>query len=178
MTKPADDTYTCPKCGSTDQFRIEVMTPASIDHRASYIDVQASDGSTPRLANRDWIMCDDCEHEGTVAEFKGNPQGREATIDASTMSTTLARLIASCEEALDGRWDRSDDGFSAMIDDAETARSLYAAAYSTRTGLVGALEAILTELHTDYTDSDERLISIRMIAEQELAKLDREGGAS
>lgn len=33
----------------------------------------------------------------------------------------LQILIASCEEALDGRWDRSDHGFEAMIDVAERA---------------------------------------------------------
>ena len=36
---------------------------------------------------------------------------------------------------------------------------------------VSALEAIIDELATDYTDSDERLISIKAIAAKELEKL-------
>lgn len=47
----------------------------------------------------------------------------EVTPVADEMRDALTRLVASCEEALDGRWDRTDDGFEAMRDDAELALS-------------------------------------------------------
>lgn len=39
----------------------------------------------------------------------------------SSLRDALQTLIASCEEALDGRWDRGDDGFADMIEVARAA---------------------------------------------------------
>lgn len=48
------------------------------------------------------------------------------TTNDLTPSALLAILKASCEEALDGTWDRSDDGFEAMITIIEKLEALLA----------------------------------------------------
>lgn len=45
----------------------------------------------------------------------------EVMAETCTIRDALTRLVASCEEALDGRWDRTDDGFVDMIAVAERA---------------------------------------------------------
>jgi hypothetical protein len=39
----------------------------------------------------------------------------------AVMISALASIAQSCRDALEGRWDRSDDGFTAMLDEAEAA---------------------------------------------------------
>lgn len=40
----------------------------------------------------------------------------EGAPPSCTIREALTILVSSCEEALDGSWDRSDDGFEAMIE--------------------------------------------------------------
>ena len=66
----------CPKCRSTASFSIEVTSRATIDGKApDYIDVRQEE-STPRLDHCDWISCDECDHDGTIAEFRRRPTKR------------------------------------------------------------------------------------------------------
>lgn len=59
------------------------------------------------------------------AEFLENCGAPPDTDDVApppcAIREALTTLVTSCEEALDGRWDRTDDGFKAMIEIAERA---------------------------------------------------------
>jgi hypothetical protein len=64
-----------------------------------------------------------CRHEDSAGTFAGT--GKQSIPAPKSVDTCLGEalrtIVASCEEALDGRWDRSDDGFHDMIELAERA---------------------------------------------------------
>jgi hypothetical protein len=57
----------------------------------------------------------------TASHATSNTKPPSDSMTTCPIRSALTTLIASCEEALDRRWDRSDDGFEAMIQVAERA---------------------------------------------------------
>ena len=108
---------TCPRCRHRGSFHIDITATA-------YVDASGPCVETDYYWDADSVCaCVKCRHEDRAGAFAGaggvTPRALMA-VDIS-LGEALRTLVASCEEALDGRWDRSDDGFHDMIEVAERA---------------------------------------------------------
>jgi len=110
------DELTCPRCGHRGSFHIDVMATAHVDAGGPCVESDYYWDSDSGCA------CLTCNYEASAGAFAGM-----APVTVASPSTirsaraALETLRSSCEEALDGRWDRSDGGFKDMIEVAERA---------------------------------------------------------
>lgn len=125
MTCPHLDDLTCPQCRHRGSFHIDVTATAYVDAAGPCVESDYYWDATSRCA------CLSCHFEAPTSEFVTDAKPKTNALDASprrsaahSVRAALATLVASCEEALDGRWDRSDDGFDDMITVAERAIAL------------------------------------------------------
>jgi len=104
----------CPNCGQAETLEIDISVLAIVTASGSepHGDHEWSDNSS--------CHCPDCRHHGTVADFKPTSKLMLARV-------RIQRVIDSCNEALAHEWDRSDDGFTAMLDDLNEALQFLAA---------------------------------------------------
>lgn len=110
------DELTCPRCGHRGSFHIDIIATAYVDDSGPCVESDYYWDSDSGCA------CLTCNYEASAGAFAGM-----AAVTMASPSTirsaraALETLRSSCEEALDGRWDRSDDGFKDMIEVAERA---------------------------------------------------------
>lgn len=131
----------CPKCGWARSLIIDTRCLA----------VLTIDGITSQ-GDYEWdpdshCICKRCGHTGVVMEFclevggeggaddvtsprhvpdaatTGSRSPRDTVRRIALARRELTTLIASCREALDGRWSRCDEGFAAILESAERARA-------------------------------------------------------
>lgn len=117
MSRLLLDELTCPRCGHRGSFHIDITATAYIEASGSCVEsVYYWDANSS-------CTCVTCRHEDRAGTFAGI--GAKSTSEPQSIDTCLGEalrtIVASCEEALDGRWDRSDDGFQDMIEIAERA---------------------------------------------------------
>ena len=100
----------CPKCGDDDTLQLVISTWATL----------STEGTEP-FGDHEWdgaasCRCRSCKFTSDVRSFSTVPK----TV-TDHVRVALRTLASSCEEALDGSWDRSDHGFEDMIEVAERA---------------------------------------------------------
>lgn len=183
----------CPSCGQADELIIDIKTLARVTAYGSEPD---GDHEWDRDS---FCQCAACDHKGIVADFtitrapspptgtggSASPTfhaaaaiaGQPTNLPWSIEHTVAARLSiiaprADSEGTLVAHVFAFDRDTSIHnIAQATTNARFILQACSAHQSLVSALAAILEELATDYTDSDERLTSIKAIATIELTKL-------
>jgi hypothetical protein len=115
------DDLACPRCGHRKDFHIDVTASAYLDVSSPCVE------SDYHWDAKSICTCLCCGHEGLAGHFArrdgecAEPLVQSARTAAIAAREALTLLVASCEEALDGRWDRSDDGFDSMIEIANRA---------------------------------------------------------
>lgn len=110
------DELTCPRCGHRGSFHIDITATAYVDARGPSVESDYYWDADSCCA------CLRCSHEASAGAFAAMAPVTWASPNAiGSARAALETLRSSCEEALDGRWDRSDGGFEAMIEVAERA---------------------------------------------------------
>lgn len=194
MTDLRDDfELACPSCDQADELFIAIKTLARVT-----ADGSEPDGDH-EWDDHSYCRCRFCGHDGIVADFRIKPEPSPPTDTDDGPSPTFHDAAAIADQPTAFPWiiqhdvaarpsiiaPRADgDGILVAhvfafdrdtsihnIAQATTNARFIMQACSAHQSLVSALAAILEELATDYTDSDERLISIKAIATIELTKL-------
>ena len=117
MSRLSLDELACPRCGHRGSFHIDITATA-------YVDASGPCVESDYYWDADSVCaCVKCRHEDSAGAFAGAGGATPRTLKAvdTCLGEALRTIVASCEEALDGRWDRSDDGFHDMIEIAERA---------------------------------------------------------
>lgn len=110
------DELTCPRCGHRGSFHIDITATAYVDDCGTCVESNYYWDSDSGCA------CLTCFYEASAGAFAGMaPVIWSSPSAIGSARAALETLRSSCEEALDGRWDRSDDGFEAMIEVADRA---------------------------------------------------------
>ena len=110
------DELTCPRCGHRGSFHIDITATAYVDDCGTCVE------SNYYWDSDSGCVCLTCFYEASAGAFAGMaPVIWSSPSAIGSARAALETLRSSCEEALDGRWDRSDDGFEAMIEVAERA---------------------------------------------------------
>lgn len=117
MSRLLLDELTCPRCGHRGCFHIDITATA-------YVDASGPSVESDYYWDADSVCaCVKCRHEDSAGAFAGAGSITTAVPKSVNICVgeALRTIVESCEEALDGRWDRRDDGFHDMIELAERA---------------------------------------------------------
>ena len=183
----------CPACDQADELDIVIKTLANVTANGS------EPVGDHEWDSDSYCRCSFCGFDGVLADFRITPLPSPPRDTEGGPSPTFQNAAAIADQPTAFPWSIQHDVAarpSIIAPHADGAGTLIAHVFAfdrdssihniaqattnarfimqacrAHQSLVSALTAILEELATDYTDSDERLISIKAIATIELAKL-------